>query len=569
MTGTPLPAASYFSGSITNSNAKSAQDATLAFIRQSLLGGAAETQLTIASGAVVPTGASHKIETEASAATDVLDHITVTNMIDGQLLLLRCHDASHVVTIDHGAGGSGQILLYGATDLVLNSTSKWVLLKLNGTTWEEVMRNFDTRFVVCGTAGGTTNALTLTPAVAIPSYETQQLYMFTPASNNTSSATVNISGLGVKTFKKLLNGALTNLEANDLVANIPAMAVYDGTQPVLLNPQVDSKDNHGVGIINGNFDIWQRGTSFAVSGGSYQYTADRWKATLGTGTGWTISRNTVSNLTNKYSLKAQRDAAATTTTNFVLQNVFESRDSLAYRDEKLTLLFKIKKGANFSPTSISVGVISGTGTDQTDPNTFTGGTNVISTSIAAADISTSETLVRITSAAVVPSNCNQLAIQIVAVGVGTAGADDSFEISTVYVKRGVCASVPLSRPIELEMQLCERYFEKSFDESVAPAQAAGFVGSHTMPQIAGASASQNWVGVRFRVKKRTTPTITFYNPVSANAQIRNASVNVDSTGALPDGGSIGQSGFGIGGTSGAGSAAGNTNFVHWSASAEI
>jgi hypothetical protein len=61
----------------------------------------------------------------------------------------------------------------------------------------------------CGTAGGTANALTLTPAVAITAYAAGQAFRFkSGASVNTGAATVNISGVGAIAIQR--NGAALN-----------------------------------------------------------------------------------------------------------------------------------------------------------------------------------------------------------------------------------------------------------------------------------------------------------------------------------------------------------------------
>lgn len=235
MTGTPLPSAGFFTGVITNSQAKDAQNDILAFIRQSILGAAVETQLTISSGIITPTGTVHSIETEGGGSTDDLTNVSVSNTVDGQLLLVRCYNAAHVVTLKNKAGGSGQLALYDNSDLVLNSTSKWILFKLNGTIWEEVFRNSNTKIIIGGSIGGTANSITLAPSVAIPAYETTQVTFFIPTASNTSSTVVvNTSGLGNLSIKKSFGGSKVLLDIGDLVAGIPAMMVYDGTDQVLL-----------------------------------------------------------------------------------------------------------------------------------------------------------------------------------------------------------------------------------------------------------------------------------------------------------------------------------------------
>jgi len=136
---TTLPAAGYFSGAITNAQAKQAQDDTLAVIRE-LEGGETESTLTIATGLVTPTRAVHSIDTEAAASTDDLANIAQTNHTDGRLLIIRCANNARNVVVKHLAGGTGQINLAGAVDTTLADTTQWLLLKRTGSAWDEIGR---------------------------------------------------------------------------------------------------------------------------------------------------------------------------------------------------------------------------------------------------------------------------------------------------------------------------------------------------------------------------------------------------------------------------------------------
>jgi len=153
MTSSPLPAADFFNDPArTNGEAKDGQDAILAFLRQAMPGASAETTLTIASGAVTPTGGIHAINTESSAASDDLTNALVTNMEDAQWLVLRAVNSGRLVTVKHSAGGSGQFNMKNGLDTTLDATDKFIIFRLNGTTWDEIMRNYDDRPVVSKSA---------------------------------------------------------------------------------------------------------------------------------------------------------------------------------------------------------------------------------------------------------------------------------------------------------------------------------------------------------------------------------------------------------------------------------
>jgi hypothetical protein len=85
----------------------------------------------------------------------------------------------------------------------------------------------DGDFIWCGTAGGTADALTLTPSPAITAYAAGQVFRFKAgASPNTGAATVAVSGLTAQTIQK----AGSALASGDIAANQWYQLLYDGTQ---------------------------------------------------------------------------------------------------------------------------------------------------------------------------------------------------------------------------------------------------------------------------------------------------------------------------------------------------
>lgn len=140
-----LPAVDYL-----NHNTRTEGEMKLAFedflkgLKQVPGAGVAEQALTLATDAITPAvGASGiiSVDTEAAAAADNLATIVLTNVPDGSCLWLRIANNARVVTIKHLAGGSGQISLRSAADLVMTATTQWLCVKRTGTLLEEQWRS--------------------------------------------------------------------------------------------------------------------------------------------------------------------------------------------------------------------------------------------------------------------------------------------------------------------------------------------------------------------------------------------------------------------------------------------
>lgn len=263
-------------------------------------------------------------------------------------------------------------------------------------------------------------------------------------------------------------------------------------------------------IINGSMDVWQRGTSFSNMGGSTSYTADRWSS-YRSGYASNITVSQVTGLTidtgiNRNALRVQRTAGDTSTATLFLAQSLESINSRDLAGQPVTLSFWARRNANFSEASnaITVQVFSGTGTDEAIRNGATGGNTFINT---ATTLSTS--FVRYTFTGTVPTNCNQLHVLFRYTPTGTAGAADSFDITDVQLEPGPAATPFERRPFGQELQLCQRYFEKSYNLTATPGSASFDYG----PVYVGTLPRQTYA---YKVSKRVAATNVLYRPDQNN-----------------------------------------------------
>jgi hypothetical protein len=213
-------------------------------------------------------------------------------------------------------------------------------------------------------------------------------------------------------------------------------------------------------VINGDFSVWQRGTS--VNTTTFGYTADRW---LGYQYGSvTVSRQATADTTNlpsiQYCGRVQRPAAQTGLNPIYLSQSIESSASIPFSGQTVTLSFYARRGSNYSSASniLTAQVISGTGTDQNvNVGGFTG-----SVQVSAPNVTLTTTWQRFTTTGTVGTNATQLGVVFTYTPVGTAGTNDYFEVTGVQLEAGTAttfASASGGSP-EAELAMCQRYFQR-------------------------------------------------------------------------------------------------------------
>ncbi len=175
-------------------------------------------------------------------------------------------------------------------------------------------------------------------------------------------------------------------------------------------------------LTNGDFQVWQRGTTFAdPTNSSTAYCADRWQSCRGAFT----SGITISKLINTNGIRIQRNSGNSSTQTLILQTTFETTEVKKLAGKTVTLQIEALKGADYSASggNLMAEILYGTGTDGNIGSNLVGQTVINSAQFAL----TNNALVYTLSAAI-PANATQLRIQMTSQPTGTAGLADNIDI---------------------------------------------------------------------------------------------------------------------------------------------
>lgn len=263
--------------------------------------------------------------------------------------------------------------------------------------------------------------------------------------------------------------------SSDLVKN-------GATQIALLGQDLDTflfRPFSRNAVLNSQFNVWQRGTSFTVASSTTTYTADRFQAFRGA-TGLTVTRQSSSLTGIQYCARIARDSGNTSTTQIRYDYSFESADSYRLAGQTVTFSFYARAGANFSAASsvMQSFILTGTGTDQNILSGFTG-------SAFPAGLTNNATLTtswqRFTYTGTIASTATQIGMEFNYTPTGTAGANDYFEVTGVMLEIGSQASpyAPATPTYQAELAACQRYYYRTTAGTTTADFAQGLVTSVT------------------------------------------------------------------------------------------
>lgn len=421
-------------------------------------------------------------------------------------------------------------------------------------------------------------------AASVTQYTVDQITsagtMSTQNSNFVTITGGNISGVTITgPITGDVTGNLTGNVTGDLTGNVTGGSIigtsYNGGQLAGLRNK----------IINGAMEIAQRGTSFTVNTGfGANYTLDRYSRIAVTAAVVTVTQASdgpASDPTLPYSLRCTVATADPTVTASELWTLLQKIEGYSARDligKTFTLSFWVRSAkvgthcvafynndypsvdryyvaeynisaANtweYKEITILNGLITDGSWNWTNGSGLTvGWTLYCGTTRQGAPGSWQSGWALATS-----SQVNVL---------DTIG--NIFAITGVQVEVGNTATPFEHRPFGVEMDMCQRYYEKSFPYATAPAQNVGATlgATYATGQVLNQAFSS---AVNFAVSKRAAPTITTYAPDAATA---NWSTNTTTPTAATT--NIGDSAFAVTGTTSV--TAGNGYSIHWQAVAEL
>jgi hypothetical protein len=303
-------------------------------------------------------------------------------------------------------------------------------------------------------------------------------------------------------------------------------------------------------IINGNFDVWQRATSQTSSGyGS----ADRWTC-FHDGSTKTVSRQTfalgqtdvpnnpkyfmrhvVTSVTGagNYVIMDQRIEGVETLSGKTITLSFWAR---ADSSKNIAVEFQQNFGTGGSPSTSVFGIGSQVVALTTSWTKYTVTVDIPSVSGKTLGTDSNDNM-RIRFWFDAGSNYNAVAAFL-------GQQSGTFDLAQIQIEEGSVATPFEQRPIGTELIMCQRYYQKSYNQDRAPGTASSESGGIQSAPSGTSTTYFNFGPIQYVTTMRGVPTVTIYNPTTGSTTnpIRNISLSTNLPGSP---GSIGDTRFNL------------------------
>lgn len=325
----------------------------------------------------------------------------------------------------------------------------------------------------------------------------------------------------------LVNGTISDapaIKASDDVVYNTIDELYNYTLALIasgaLSPYPPAQYNK---IINGNIDIWQRGTSFTLASGSSIYSADRFKSLNNfSGTNSTVSRVPISDLDgSRYGLQIVHAGTPTAIGRLSQYYTIEAADSYKLAGKQVTFSCKVKGILALNKFQIAARY-------NTTESAITASSAVINSSTAIINNSSWTTInfTFICPSVSVLTTSGVIGFEMTGYRDVSEANGDGWVLAQLQVNAGEVALPFQPRSYDEEKRLCKRYY-----------QVLNSIDANTTFMLYGNgmcySTTNASILIRFE-EMRTRPTVTFA-AVSQfalyNAALNPLSVTVISQGA--------------------------------------
>lgn len=330
------------------------------------------------------------------------------------------------------------------------------------------------------------------------------------------------------------------------------------------NIGADLLAGHRNKAINGDLDVWERGTSATGVTAALSYGPDRWLfATSGATISWSRQTHVLGQVTVPGNPKYfGRLSATVANDNVALSNTIP--DVRTHAGEKVTVTIYLKSPAS-APTGLSARLIQnfGTGGSPSGDVTTTLGSGLSITS-GFVKFQWVVDVPSISGKTLGTNNDDYLRFTLI----NTANETFTLDWSHLSIVPGDASAEtnPFApRPVQQEEELCRFFYRKSYPRGVAPGTASTAAGAVYLAAN-GTSVYGRTTLVTLGSPMRTTPTVVFYSrETGATGKLYDLTGGTDDDASSP---AISTSSFMGGWTNAADTADGNNGGFHWTADAD-